>query len=267
MAEAIDELRGIARAWAPDFYLSALLAPRAARGHLLALAAFLGDVERIVATVVDPALAEIRLQWWRDAIAGAQKGQRTGHPVADALGEAIRARSLPFAEFDGLLDARALDLYADALPDESALAAYLNKADGAALRLGARCLGHTKPGGSLLIDSAARAIGMTRLIRTLPMFLARGRPPFPGADATSPGALPASIAAHMTQARLDLALARAAWRAGSLPERSACLPLAVVEGYLRAAERRGHDPARMLADVQPLTRVWRLWVAHVTGRI
>ena len=264
MAEPIDELRATARVWAPDFYVSALLAPRAARRDLIALASFLGDIERIVATVSDPALAEIRLQWWREAIAGAEKNERTGHPIGDALGETIRAHNLPFAEFDGLLDARALDLYADAMTQDGALAAYLDKADGAAFGLAAGCLGSRD--ASPLIAASGRAYGLTRIVSKLPVFLARGRIPFPGFDATGPIQLRVAADDCRQRARESLAQARIAWRTASRTERSACLPLAVVEAYLKAAERPGHDPARMLADVEPLTRMWRLWAAHMTGR-
>ena len=262
MAEALPgEARAIARAWATDFYLSALLAPREHQPHLLALAAFLGDVERIVATISEPAIAEIRLQWWRDCIAAAPGGTRTGNPIADALGEAIRARGLPFAEFDGLLDARALDLYADPLPDEAALDAYLSKADGAAFRLAAKCAG-SQVWGVSLVRHTTFAYGLTRLIWKLPMFLARGRSPFPGEDAE----IIVQVARWRRLARERVALARVVWRNSPRPERVACLPLALVEPYLVASERAGYDPRTVRADVEPLTRVWRIWKAHALGR-
>ena len=262
---AFDEVRASARVYAPDFYLSALLAPRARQPHLIALAAFLGDVERIAATIQEPAIAEIRLQWWRDTIQAAQSGDKSGHPIADALGEAIRAHGLPFAEFDGLLDARALDLYADPIPDDAAFTAYLDKADGAAFRLAARCAGSPRLGVSIVLH-ASRGYAITRLIRTLPMFLARGRAAFPGFDTSSASLIEPQLEAWRQQARERVALARAIWRQSPREERLACLPIAVVEPYLRTSERPGHDPATALTDIEPLTRVWRFWQAHTLGR-
>ena len=55
----------------------------------------------------------------------------------------------------------------------------------------------------------------------------------------------------------------------SLPNalKSALLPIALVEPYLRALERDGHDPAQEIAEVAPLVRTARLGWAHVRGRI
>ena len=66
-------IRESARLNESDRYISALLAPRAARDDLITLAAYLGEVRRIALTVSETALGEIRLQWWRDVLsAGAQ---------------------------------------------------------------------------------------------------------------------------------------------------------------------------------------------------
>lgn len=259
--ELNEEVRLAARAWAPDDYLAALLAPEYVRADLVAIAAFLGDVERILATVSEPALAEIRLQWWRDAIAGAARDERTGHPVADAIGEAIRRHSLPVAEFEGLIEARTHDLYADPLAGEAALEAYLDMADGAAFRLSARCRGADP--STALIAAAGQAYGRARLCRTLAQFVARGRNPFPG-EAGEAGTI---IAVQLRAARESLASARALWAKSARDARGACLPLVLVGPYLKAASRPGHDPARMVGDITPLTRVWCLWRAHVTGRL
>jgi 15-cis-phytoene synthase len=256
-----DEVRLIARTWAPDHYLAALLAPPAVRADLIALAAFLGDVERIIATVSDPALAEIRLQWWREAIDGAGRGERTGAVIADALGEAIRRHALPTATFDDMLEARSFDLYADPLPDAAAFDAYLVKADGAPFVLAAMILGLPAAPVQPLIRAAADAYGRARLLRTTAAFTARGRDPF--AVARGDGrAAPAPIA----EARAAFAMARAAWRTAAAPVRTACLPLAVVGPYLDATQGSDFDATRMVADVAPLTRVWRLFVSHTTGR-
>ena len=262
---AFYEVRSSARAWAPDHYFTALLAPRGAQADLVALAAFLGDVERIVATVSEPALAEIRLQWWRDAIFGAAQGELTGHPLADALGAAIRRHGLPVAEFAGLIEARTGDLYADPIADEQALGMYFHHTDGAAFRLAARCLG-SQVWGVNLVQHTKHAYGITRLIRTLPVALARGRMPLPGVDYDNSARMQEGLRRWHQTARDRLVLGRAIWRHSPLPERAACLPLALVAPYLEAIGRPGHDPARMVADIAPLTRLWRLWLAHVTGR-
>ena len=52
--DALDELRQTAKTYAPDAYVTALLAPRDRQRAMIALAAFFGDVERIVTTLSDP---------------------------------------------------------------------------------------------------------------------------------------------------------------------------------------------------------------------
>ena len=39
---------------------------------------------------------------------------------------------------------------------------------------------------------------------------------------------------------------------------AAFLPLSLVDPYLAALERRGRDPLREIADVNPLNRLWRM---------
>jgi 15-cis-phytoene synthase len=260
------EVREFAKAHAPDFYIAALLAPQSVQPHLMALAAFLGDVERITTTISEPAIAEIRLQWWRDTIEAAVRGENAGDPRADALGQAIRECSLPFIEFDGLLDARALDLYADPLPDAEALETYLRKTDGAAFRLAAKCLGSQR-WGIPLVTHASQAYGMARLMRNLPVFLARGKPPFPGFEVGEAATYAAQLDVWRHKAREHRSQARKVWHQSPQEERQACLPIALVTPYLKAMERRGHDPARMLVDIEPLTRIWRIWLAYALGRV
>jgi len=263
---ALTELRQTAKTYAPDAYITALLAPPAHQPALLAIAAFLGDVERITTALSEPAVAEIRLQWWRDALTNADTSPVTGHPGADALIAAVQDNRLPFDEFDALLDARALDLYADPLPDEAALHAYLNKTDGAAFRLMARGLGNPFPKQSALIATTTLAYGLTRAITRMPLFLSRGRAPFPELNPNDRHALRAGLAARTAQARQALATSRRHWRNALKADRSACLSLALVEPYLAAANQTGHDPARALTCVEPLSRMWRLWQANALGR-
>ena len=260
-----DEVLRLARAHAPDLYLSALLAPGAHQPDLITLAAFFGDVDRIVLTVSDPTLAEIRLQWWRDALTSARAGQRSGSPVADAVGGVMIRRDLPLSTFEHVLDARVLDLYADPLPDEDALSHYVAHTDGAAFALAARCLGATAPGPGSLIAAAAEAYGRARLIARSAVLLTRGRSPFPGSMPADDADLAAVLATRRAETRDRLSTARGKWRTAAWQERAACLPLGLVEPYLRAAEGAAHDPRRTIAELSPLQRVWRVWRARRLG--
>lgn len=261
-AQTFEIVRGTARETAPDAYASALLAPYGSREDLIVLAAFVGDVDRIVASVSDPALAEIRLQWWRDAISGSRQGTLTGSPVADALAGVIGRRSLPVLLFEQHLEARADDLYADPVAGEAELLSYLEAADAAPLRLAARCIPRADP-EALLYAAAGEAAGRVRLLITQARWQARGRRPFPGA----PENCAALVAAELPAAHRALAAARAAWRSASEADRRACLSLGTLPAYLAALQRPGHDPARFIAEISPLSRLWRVWVARRFARV
>ena len=125
-----------------------------------------------------------------------------------------------------------------------------------------------------------QAYGLARLLLGLPHALARGRVPLPqsrldacavsnqellsGEGGSNVAALIASLCA---EARKALATSRE--QVANLPRqvRPAFLPLALVEPYLRALERPGRDVLRSVAEIAPLTRVWRIAAAHWLGRI
>jgi phytoene synthase len=263
-------VRNSARAWEPDRYLAALLAPRPARSDLIALAAFCGEVARIPLAVSEPMIGEIRLQWWRDALKSARAGAATGSPVADALWRAIERHELPDALFLSILDARSRELDPQSPADEQVLEGVLGDSEGAAFRLAARVLGVAE--GAVVNDllaAAGQAYGRVRLLRSLPASVAKGRSP---ALTMAPLAEVAPDWGTVARPLIDgarLWLEETRRRALTAPAAvlPAILPVALVEPYLAALERLGPDIARERADISPLTRVWRLWRASVRGRV
>jgi phytoene synthase len=234
-----------------DRYLSALLAPRQARADLLALTAFLGEVARIPDLVTEPAMGEIRLQWWRDALDTLRAGRATGNPIADALGGVIVRRQLPDALLQSVIDARSEDLVPSGVSAEQAHqgdpANYLQRSDGAAFRLAARVLGINDQSVGELLSAAGQAYGRTRLLRA---FARRG-----GVAVEKP-------ISEARQALADVRLLTDSAPAAVIP---AILPVALVEPYLAALE--GHDKAANPADISQLARVWSLLRASLRGRV
>jgi 15-cis-phytoene synthase len=277
-----DAVREAARRGEPDRYLAALLAPRSVRGDLAALAAVSAELSRVVQIVSEPMMGAIRLQWWRDAVETVARGERAAHPLADALGDAIRRHRLPVALVQSLIDASSIELGTEPAAGEQALAGYLEAAEATQFRLALLVLG--RPHASeqdAVVGAAARAYGIARrpgrLLLAVQAHETSPACPHGGrADGTS-AALPPpgqasdaaardSLAMLRRDARSALATARAKLHTlepGALP---ALLPLVMVEPYLRAQERVA-DPLRDIADVAPLTRVWRIWWASKRGRI
>jgi 15-cis-phytoene synthase len=270
-AERGDTVRRIAREGDPDRALAALFAPREMRPDLLALIAFNVELARIAEQVSEPGLGAIRLQWWRDAIDRATKGEATGHPVADAVGASIGQRKLPRGRIDELIDARSFDIETRVMPDWTALKAYLASTAGGMFSLGAECLG--APAASLepAASQAGLAYGLTGLMRALPVHAASGRVYLP-VDAlirygTSPEAvlvgtssegLLAVLAELRGKARAALAEARHHVAKLDATAQAAFLPLSLVDPYLASLEKSGRDPLRDIAGINPLTRLWRM---------
>jgi phytoene synthase len=270
-----------ARAGEPDRYLAALLAPPSARPHLLALAAFASELSRVPLLVTrEPAMGEIRLQWWRDALLATDPRALTGHPIADAVRATIEECRLPVALLIEAIDARELDLARQGLADDAALAAYLWKSEGLLFALAAAIVSR-----GLEVDAQPAAVaggqayGLARLLIGLPRALARGRVPLPQSRLAAANVSPEELLSgqgggKIARLRANLcaearaALARSRQLVAKLPRpaQPAFLPLALVQTYLRALER----PARILhapPEVAPLQRAWKMVAAHWLGRI
>jgi 15-cis-phytoene synthase len=244
MAALRDLLVEAARAGEPDRYLAALYAPEPARGRMIALAAFAADLARIAATVREPLLAEIRLQWWRDALTAALRGEATGHPIADRLAPDLASGTLPMGLLLGMVDV-ALPPGLNALAaDPQALRARLGKGQGAAFALAARALGAVH---SEALEAACQrtgfVYGLSRLLAASPIMAPDIKAAWTG---QARQAQPAAAAAVQ---RLDSAL---------LP---AFLPLAMTAAYL------GQANGKATGGAMPLRRWWRLARANLSGRL
>jgi 15-cis-phytoene synthase len=270
-AERGDTVRRIAREGDPDRALAALFAPREARSHLFALCAFNVELARIAEQVSEPELGAIRLQWWREAVERAAKGEATGQPVADALGATLKQRGFSPQRIDALIDARRFDIETKIMPDWASLEVYLADTAGALFALGAECLGAPAPSLEPASSQAGLAYGLTGLMRALPVHAVSGRVYLP-ADAlhrhgTSPEAVLAgkssegllAVLAELRRKASD-ALGAARHHVAQLdaPAQTAFLPLCLVDPYLAALEKSGRDPLREIAGINPLYRLWRM---------
>jgi phytoene synthase len=263
-------VRTAARSTELDRYLAALLAPRAACADLMALAAFQGEIASIPIMVSEPMIGEIRLQWWREALANQGDGTLTGNPIADAVGTVMRARSLPEELFLNIIDARLCELDPHALFVDRAVDTYFDGAEGAAFQLAAHVLGISgQPGVSELMYAAGQAYGRVRLLRILPHVHAKGPVPGPldGAISSSDNEWAAGVAPMRSSIISWLVEARRLSLSAPKAVLPAILPLALVEPYLAALERQALNSVGGAAAILPVTRVWRLWWASALGRV
>lgn len=264
-------LRASARALDPDRYAASLFAPAQAREDLIVLAAFTGEIARVAQVVHEPMIGEVRLKWWSDAIAAGLQGQKSGAFLADAFADVARRRGLPASDIETYLDAHALVLYPAPPDGEAQLQQEFSAIDGKPFEFAARILNVAMtPENLRIIAMAAQAFGSVRIARDLPYSLARGRLPLPRSRMPESGSgpdWPLAIASLAHEARRGLDDIRGAFQADKGGLRTASLIVALIEPYLRALKRRGHDPVRDIAEIAPMTRLWRLAQAHWTGRI
>lgn len=266
----LDLLRRVDR----DRYLACLLVPEAHRGALAALYAFNAEIARIRDVIHDPMPGEIRLQWWRDLLAGTARGAAESHPVAAALLATIAERHLPPESFERTLDARTFDLYDDPMPDRHAFEAYAGETTSTLLQLAALSIApEAAHAASEAAGHAGVALQVAGSILLMPIHGARGQVYVPGDILAATGLsretwlagaeqerAAAAVGAFVALGREHLGKARAAM--ASVPPRlfPAFLPVALAGPVLERAERAGTAVRRGLGIPQ-WRRQWWLWQA------
>lgn len=140
-----------------DRWLASRYAAADRRGALVALYALHLELARIPASVSEPPLGEIRLQWWRDAVEEVRSGVRVrAHPVVAAM---AATDTLRFAEeFMPAIDARARLLYGEPFATAAAFEDWIAAAQCWSVRAAARVFVPELGAGAIAtLDGAARA--------------------------------------------------------------------------------------------------------------
>ncbi len=204
----------LVRAADRDRFLASLFAPDSKRAALLALYAFDVEIAGVRNKVSEPALGEIRYQWWRDTIAAIYRGETSPHPVAQELARAIETGDLPQKPLQDLVKAREFDLYDDPMPDVATLEGYLGETSSALIQMASLILvGPEANASAEAAGLAGVAYGIARFIHVqkfMPLgFDAKAHARMRLAESralhhTLPrGALPAFLPASLTELYLD----------------------------------------------------------------
>ena len=227
----------------PDRWRSAMTAPAGpARDGLMALYALNLEAARALWVAREPLLAEIRLQWWLDAIGEIFEGKRRRrHEVVGPLAAAIRASGLPRAPLLALVSARRQERAG--FPGRAALLAHVDATAGNLMALAATHLG-AGPDALPVVRDFARGAGLAAWLRAVPELAARGVAALPG-DATAAGlasegraALAAARSARARVPRSATPALLAGWRADGILAGAEADPAAVDAGGLDASEAR-----------------------------
>jgi phytoene synthase len=273
VSDSYAHCEALVRAADKDRFLAGLFAPAAARRHLYALYAFAAEIARVRGAAREPLPGEIRLQWWRDALAGEARGDVAANPVAAALIDTIERCALPKGSLLALIDAHAFDLYDDAMASMTDLDAYAERIAGVLFGLGAHILGADDTAViAAAAGSAGIACGITQRLQAFPRDVARRQMFVPLDLLAQHGVNREAIEARQNTDGLRAALAalraraRAAFvqfqtAAPSVPE--ACAPAflvaALVPPLLSRLDARA-DPFAPV-EVPQWGRQWALWQA------
>jgi len=158
----------------PDRFLAAMAAPVAAREKLFAIYAFNVEVARAPWVTEESMIAEMRLQWWRDALEEISSNQAVrAHEVTTALADVIDSESA--AQLDRLIQARRWDIYRDPFEDADHFNDYLDATAGNLAWVSARALGVDS--GENAVRDLAWASGLANWFLAIPLLEARGRLP------------------------------------------------------------------------------------------
>ncbi len=162
------------RKYDPDRFLLTMFEPADKREALFSLYAFNYEIAKTRETVTETQLGLIRLQWWRDALAGFyDRGDVLKHQGLEPLCDAIRAYNLPREQFDNLVYAREFDLE-DRLPANlDGMDKYAIYSNQPLVELTLKILGETAQPADT--EAAAATYGLTGLLRAVPAHLRQRR--------------------------------------------------------------------------------------------
>jgi 15-cis-phytoene synthase len=240
---SLDACAALVERGDPDRFLAAMAAPPAARAMLFPLYAFNLEVARAPWVTQEPLIAEMRLQWWRDAVDEIGEGKRPrAHEVVGPLAGVIQARGLPVVVFDKQIAARRWDIEKRPFDDLPSLIGHLDATGAGLIWLSALALG-AEPGMEPQVRRVGLAGAIASWLLAVPDLEARGRYPLPDSRPAAVAALAEQGLAALRKAKgarfgAATPAVRAAWRAGDILKLAAKEPDRVAEGTLGTSEFR-----------------------------
>ncbi|MWB79519.1 phytoene synthase, partial [Pseudooceanicola sp. 216_PA32_1] len=152
-----------------------MAAPVGARRVLFPIYAFNVEVSRAPWVTAEPMIAQMRLQWWRDALE--EIGARTvvrRHEVVTPLSAVLDPEGARL--LDALIAARDWDVEREPFADAAAFDAYIAATSGNLVRAVARALGGD---GDAAAGDAGWALGLANWFLAVPALEGAGRHPLP----------------------------------------------------------------------------------------
>lgn len=240
----------------PDRFLAAMAAPPAARRILFALYAFNIEVSRAPWITQEPMIAEMRLQWWRDAVGEIARGVPVRrHEVIGALADVLDRCAAD--DLDQIVAVRRWDVYKEPFEDQAHFDRYMDQSAGTPMWVAARRLGAAD---ETVVRHVGYANGVACWLRAVPELKSLQRIPLlddseDAVRALARGALDRLECARQSRTLVSRASAVAlnsAWQAGAILRQAVADPAAVAAGTLGQSEAR----KRLGLMIQSTTGRW-----------
>ncbi|WP_240705159.1 squalene/phytoene synthase family protein [Pacificoceanicola onchidii] len=220
----------------PERFVATMAAPVQARTILFPLYAFNVEVSRAPWVTQEPMIAQMRLQWWWDALEEIRNGGIVRrHEVVTPLAMILDSTSAE--QLQSLVDARRLDIERVPFTDEAALWDYLEKTGGSLMAAAARCFGETDTAAAQALGTAT---GLAGYLRAIPDLEARGRQPLPDGRPEAVAALAQQglnrLAKTASRPKPAKPARLAAWQTAPLLRLAAKSPVRVKDGTLALSE-------------------------------
>jgi len=255
-----------------SFYSSFRLLPTDQRRAITALYAFCREVDDVVDSGIDPALAAIKLRWWSDELANAYEG-KPQHMVTRALAPHLKAFDLPRNIFDDIIDGMSMDLMQSRYANFGELETYCYRAAGTVGILAANIFGFSDPATLTYARELGIALQLINILRDVPEDASRGRIYLPLNELAAHGVTEHDLLAcnQTEQARTLFAYQgeRAATRyrnaLGMLPQadipaqRTGLAMGAIYRATLAEIEDDGFQVLRHRVALPKLRKIWIAW--------
>ncbi|WP_108837689.1 squalene/phytoene synthase family protein [Tateyamaria sp. Alg231-49] len=195
----------------PLRFRTVMAAPVAARAILFPLYAFNIEVSRAPWVTQEAMIAEMRLQWWRDALEEIAEGKpvrkhEVTTPLADILSPAQAKR------LDESVAARRWDIYRDAFEDQAHMDAYIDQTAGHLMWTACDVLG-ARPEAEQSVRDLAFAAGTAGFLRAVPELADAGRLPLLDGTDNGVAALAGRAADRLARPRVARSVQPALWPA------------------------------------------------------
>jgi phytoene synthase len=269
---------GKAAASGSSFYYSFRFLPPERRRAITAFYAFCREVDDVADECRDPALAQVKLAWWRDEVARLYAG-KPEHPVTRALLEAIGPYHLPEDAFGQIIDGMEMDLGLVRYPDFRELRLYCHRVAGVVGEVAALIFGITDRATLKYANKLGLAFQLTNIIRDVGEDARRNRIYLPRDELDRFGVAEGDLTASRTSegfAKLmefqyqraiqtydeALALLPAADRRAQRP---GLIMAAIYRTLLEEIRADGFRVLDRRTSLTPLRKLWIAWRTWVRG--